>query len=266
MAIYHLTTRVFSRAQGAHAKAKYDYIAREGRYQRDAGEVSYRESGNLPTWATTAREFWSAADIYERSNAQLGREVEVALPRELSPHRQRQLAREFASELVGTRHPYTLAIHKGNGSNPHAHLIFSPRTLDTHARPQAQFFKRANRAQPALGGAPKDTSIQKRVWLETTRERWAVLANRHLKLERSPERIDHRSLAKQGMTRVPTRHLGPKSVGLIERTGSSRRAEELLEEHKQTRSVYRMMEQVQLELERLERSRSRERERDAPSR
>ena len=44
-----------------------------------------------------------------------------------------ELAREFASKLTsagGERLPYTLAVHRGRGENPHAHLMISERAND----------------------------------------------------------------------------------------------------------------------------------------
>jgi hypothetical protein len=53
--------------------------------------------------------------------------------------------------------------------------------------------------------------------IEAIRERWAVLANEKL-LEHGHEiRIDHRSLAAQGIEREPTVHLGPAVSGMERR-------------------------------------------------
>ncbi len=50
MAIYHLNTKVGSRAGGQSAAAKADYIQREGRYARDPSEVEHSESDHMPEW------------------------------------------------------------------------------------------------------------------------------------------------------------------------------------------------------------------------
>ena len=81
-----------------------------------------RESENMPEWAKDdPRSYWEVADLHERANGRLFREVEFALPRELNEGKQVELAREFASKLAnadGERLPYTLAVHRGNGENP----------------------------------------------------------------------------------------------------------------------------------------------------
>ena len=51
MAIYHLTAKTGSRNGGQSAKAKADYIQREGRYSRDRDEVLHSQSGHLPDWS-----------------------------------------------------------------------------------------------------------------------------------------------------------------------------------------------------------------------
>ena len=85
MAIYHLTVKTGSRLGGQSACAKADYIEREGKYERQDDELAHRESENMPEWAEEdPRSYWEAADLHERVNGRLFREVEFALPRELN--------------------------------------------------------------------------------------------------------------------------------------------------------------------------------------
>ena len=49
MAIFHLTAKTGSRGGGQSAKAKADYIQREGKYARDKDEVLHTQSGNMPS-------------------------------------------------------------------------------------------------------------------------------------------------------------------------------------------------------------------------
>ena len=133
MAIFHLTVKTGSRLGGQSARAKADYIEREGKYERQDDELAHRESENMPEWAEDdQRSYWEAADEHERVNGRLFREVEFALPRELNESDQVELAREFAAKLTsagGERLPYTLAVHRGKGENPHAHLMISERPM-----------------------------------------------------------------------------------------------------------------------------------------
>lgn len=224
MSIYHLTTTVGSHAGGQSASAKDDYIEREGRYSGDRSEVEHVESGHMPAWAERdPHAYWEAADAGERANGRLFREVEFALPAELSRSGRVEVAREFAHFLTGReRLPYTLAIHRGGGENPHCHLVMSERANDGLERTAAAWFKRYNGKDPERGGARK-VSTSSKEWLKSTREAWAEHANRALARAGSTERIDHRSLSDRAeeareagdleraaeLSREPGKHLGP---------------------------------------------------------
>lgn len=213
MSIYHLTAKTGSRNGGQSAKAKADYIQREGKYSRDRDEVLHAQSGHMPEWAERPADYWDGADLYERANGRLFKEVEFALPIELTLDQQKALASEFAQHLTGAeRLPYTLAIHAGEGTNPHCHLMISERINDGIDRPADQWFKRYNAKQPERGGAQKTESLKPKAWLEQTREAWADHANRALELAGHDARIDHRTLEAQGIERLPGVHLGPNVV------------------------------------------------------
>ena len=232
MAIYHLNVKTGTRIGGQSAKAKSDYIGRDGKYKADGEELEYKESGNIPEWAEDdPRKYWAAADAGERANGRLYREVEFALPRELNERERHEVASSFAKNLTGEeRLPYTLAIHRGgqDGGNPHAHLMFSERANnDGIERSAAQWFKRYNAKEPEKGGARKSTATKPRDWLEQTREDWADQANEALDRAGRPERITEASFETQyweaaedgnerEMARLQNRepgvHIGPHNV------------------------------------------------------
>ena len=234
MAIYHLSVKTGSRGGGQSAAAKADYIEREGKYAKDAEEVEYLESGHIPEWAADdPRAYWSAADQYERDNGRLYREVEFALPRELNPAERVALATRFAEHLTaGERLPYTLAVHRGGGDNPHVHLVFSERANDGIERSAEQWFKRYNAQDPEKGGARKSTATKPRDWLEQTREDWADQANEALDRAGRAERINEASFETQYFEaaeagderemarlehREPGVHIGPHNLARAER-------------------------------------------------
>ena len=211
-AIFHLHARTGSRSQGQSARAAAAYIQRAGEYGRDQGaELVYTESGHMPSWAAgEPTSYWDAADLYERANGRLFKRVEVALPLALSPGEQRELAVGFAHYLTdGERLPYTLALHAGGGTNPHAHLLISERGNDGLERSPEQWFRRYNAAAPAQGGARKSEALKPKAWLEEARAAWAAQTNQALERAGHEVRIDHRSLAAQGVERLPSVHLGP---------------------------------------------------------
>ena len=233
MAVYHLKAGIGSRGGGQSAAAKNAYVCREGRYAGDADEVLYREDGNMPRWAADEPgDYWQAADEHERANGSLYREVQFALPEELSEDEQVALARDFAKSLTtnGERLPYTLAVHRGESrepdepDNPHCHLVISERVNDGQGRSAETWFKRHNRQSPEKGGARKSRAAMPREWLTNTRQEWERRANQALERSGSPARIDRRSWAerredamKRGdleeaarCSREPNVHLGPR--------------------------------------------------------
>ena len=244
MAVFHLKVSVGSRAGGQSAVAKADYIEREGRYEQDREELEHKEHGNMPEWAEgDPRSYWEAADEYERANGRLYREVQFALPKELNEGQRRELASGFAKRLTeGERLPYTLAVHRGDGENPHAHLMFSERVNDGIDRSREQWFRRTNRKEPEKGGARKSRAGSARDWMDKTREAWEREANEALERAGYGERIDRRSLAERRdeayqagdleraaeLSRKPNVHLGPQAyrAGDLEREDRGERRDE----------------------------------------
>jgi hypothetical protein len=212
MAIYHLTVKTVSRTHGQSAAAKARYVLRAGRYAGGRSEVVMWEQGNMPLWVRNRLDYWEAADIYERANGRLLKEVEFALPVELDESAQADLVRRFVARLVEVeegRLPYLWAIHRGGGRNPHCHLLISERVHDGLDRSRETWFRRYNGADPAGGGAPKTDALKRKEWLLRVREMWAEMANEALERAGVEARIDHRTLEAQGVDRIPEIHLGP---------------------------------------------------------
>lgn len=213
----------------------------------------------MPSWAQEdPREYWEAADIYERANGRLYVSADFALPRDLSPDDQIELARAFAHEMTDDEHlPYTLAIHEGrddegNEHNPHAHLMFSERRNDGIERGPEEWFHRANSENPERGGAAKSRTFHGREWVEQARERWADLTNKMLEQRGRPERVDHRSYERQGIDREPGRHYGPSAPYVSGRGGAHGRLDDALA----VRDREQAMHDLDKEIARLEEARA----------
>ena len=270
MAVFHIKASFGSRAGGQSARAKSDYIEREGRYEQDSEELEYKEHGNMPEWAEDdPGSYWEAADKYERSNGRLYSEIQFALPKELDEAERLELAVEFAERVCSKeRLPYTLAIHRGgaNGENPHAHLMFSERGHDGIERDAEQWFRRYNRKAPEKGGARKSRAAKAGDWLEKTRKAWEQTANRALERAGRAERIDGRSLADlrdeahragdleraADFSREPNVHLGPERYRTI-RGGASETVQQAGRVERRNRAGEHEREADRKQVERLER-------------
>ena len=90
----------------------------------------------------------------------------------------------------GERLPYTLAVHRGKGENPHAHLMISERINDGIERNAAQWFRRYNGKAPEKGGARKSMATRPKDWLDQTRKDWADHANQALARALPAQRLE----------------------------------------------------------------------------
>lgn len=223
MAIARLSMKVGKAGKaGPHAA----YIAREGQYANrlERGErLEATEAGNMPAWAqSNPLAFWQAADAYERANGTTYREMEIALPRELTSEQQIQLVREWVKQEIGDRHAYQWAIHvptaADGGEQPHVHLMFSERQVDGIDRDPEQYFKRYNAKHPERGGAKKgygtvdpnmklgpERKAARAAELKELRGRWEAMCNAHLERAGVEQRIDMRSHAERGTGLEPER-------------------------------------------------------------
>lgn len=218
MASYHLSVKVGAKGKAlAHA----EYIEREGEYKvKHQEKLEAVGHGNMPSWAqSNPNVFWQCADAFERKNGSTYREIEIALPRELNPQQRKELVESLVEQELGEQHAYTWAIHTPKaslegGDQPHAHIMFSERIQDGVERGPDQFFKRYNAKHPERGGCQKSnvakSAEQRKTELVELRERFADLQNAYLEEYGHSARVDHRSLADQGIERTPESHLGWK--------------------------------------------------------
>ena len=75
---------------------------------------------------------WNSVELYEKAgNAQLAREIDAALPIELSREEQIRLVREYcSSQFVSRGMCVDYAIHDTDSGNPHCHIMLTMRPLD----------------------------------------------------------------------------------------------------------------------------------------
>ena len=228
MAIYHFNAQIVSRSTGASAVAGAAYRSGECLTDARTGEEhDYRTRDDLdgaeiltprdsPAWAQDRAQLWNAVEAAERrKDAQVAREVRVAIPRELRPDDGRALVRDYAQRAFVDRGMVAdIAYHGGQGENPHAHIMLTTRSIGPE------------------GFGQKDRSWNKKEQLASWREDWAASANRALERRGHAERIDHRTLAAQrdealqrgdtaraeSLDRDPEIHLG-RSAWMMARTG-----------------------------------------------
>ncbi|MGP9457070.1 MobA/MobL family protein [Psychrobacter sp. AOP7-D2-23] len=212
MAIGRLSVGIGKKGKASpHAK----YIAREGKYAKPSYHEEKLENtghGNMPKWAEhNPNDFWQMADKHERKNGSTYREHVIALPRELDEYKRHELIKDWIAQEIGEKHAYQYAIHNppalDGDEQPHAHIMFSERTIDGVERDPDQYFKRYNSKNPEKGGAKKANtpkfSAERKEELKAMRDRWEQMCNAHLEREFRSERISMKSLKEQGIEREP---------------------------------------------------------------
>lgn len=160
MATYHCSINIgYSNKTMPHL----DYINREGKYNHRSDELVTTKSGNMPKWATNAREFWENIAV---NDVRSYREIEFALPNELSVEDQIDIVERFIDEVI-PNNPYSYAIHEVDSKihgikNPHVHIVFSERLNEKRIEDfsKEEYFKQKGRSRNGeiIGGASKDRS------------------------------------------------------------------------------------------------------------
>ncbi|MEZ5787355.1 MAG: Ti-type conjugative transfer relaxase TraA [Xanthobacteraceae bacterium] len=208
MAIYHLHVKVIGRKSGSSAVASAAYRSasrlRDDRLERSHdfsakrgvvhSEVMLPE--NAPEAWSDRERLWNDVEAFEiRKDAQLAREVEFSLPREMTQAQGTELARAFVqSEFVDQGMIADLNVHWDIGENgmpkPHAHVMLTMRAVDES------------------GFGPKVRDWNRTEMVERWRQRCAEIANERLAELDIDARIDHRSLEAQGIALEPQSQIG----------------------------------------------------------
>ena len=173
---------------------------------------------------------WNSVEAIEKSStSQLAREIEVALPVELSRAEQLALVRSFVKDnFVDAGMCADFAIHDKGTGNPHAHILLTIRLIKENGEWGAKCRKvydldsQGQRIPDGKGGwknhREDTTDWNQRGNAEKWRAAWAAYTNRALEAAGRPERIDHRSYKRQGVDKIPTVHMGP-AASQMERRG-----------------------------------------------
>ena len=230
-----MAARILAQVDGITPASRHsDYINRRESFTAKGGCIY--TAHHLPKWANNnPKEFFAAADKYERANGTRYREIEFALPNELNVTAQKEIINTFIEHHLKD-HYYAYAIHDkigimSNGEhNTHVHIMFSERELDDiekkTERSAELFFHRANSKHPERGGCPKAAKWNDKnraLYLCEMRRDFAEIQNSVLKKYNVNAQVDHRSLKaqyeealKKGdmdaallLNRLPEEHLGP---------------------------------------------------------
>jgi Ti-type conjugative transfer relaxase TraA len=209
MAIYHLSAKVISRANGSSAVASAAYrsaselyderLGRDHDFSNKAGVIHsvVMLPQGAPERLNDRSTLWNEVEAGEkRKDAQLAREVEFSIPREMSEKRGVALAQDFVKkQFVDRGMVADLNVHwdkaKDGSPKPHAHVMLAMRDVGSEG------FGKKNRDWNA-------TEL-----LKEWREAWAAHVNERMAELGLEGRIDHRSYEAQGIELEPQHKIGP---------------------------------------------------------
>lgn len=242
MATYFLRSSHISRSKGSTATRAAAYRSGERIKDERTGvtydysdrrNIAYKEVvlpddlANRPdmAWTQDRSILWNAMEYAgTRHNSRVGREWLVLVPQELAPDQRIALVRTFATELANKyRAAVDIAIHEprpgADTRNHHAHLLMTNREVSPEGVGPRTTLELGGRERHQLGieGSSRDEYV-------ALRARWAEITNDSLQRAGLSERVDHRSLAQQGLQRAPRppipdkvfyaeRHHGPSQAG-----------------------------------------------------
>jgi Ti-type conjugative transfer relaxase TraA len=209
MAIYHFSAKVISRAKGSSAVASAAYrsasrlfdekLNRHHDFSNKAGVIHSEVllPRGAPEHLNDRTALWNEVEAGEkRKDAQLAREVEFSIPRELDQQQGVSLARDFVQkQFVDRGMVADLNVHwdkADDGSpKPHAHVMMTMREI-----------------------GPDGFGKKVRDWngtelLQEWREAWAAHVNERMAGLGLEGRIDHRSYEAQGIALEPQHKIGP---------------------------------------------------------
>ena len=214
MAIYHFSAKVISRAGGSSAVAAAAYrsadrlhderLGRSHDFSNKAGVVHSEvllPEGADEQWRDRER-LWNDVEAAElRRDAQLSREIEFAIPREMTQEQGIALARDFVqAEFVDRGMVADLNVHWDIGADvlakPHAHVMLTMREIKIGEDGSAEF-----------GAKVRDWNRTE--LLTHWREAWAEHVNERLAAIDIDARVDHRTLEAQGIDLEPQHKIGP---------------------------------------------------------
>lgn len=234
MAVPHFSVSVVARGSGRSAvlSAAYRHCAKM-EFEREARTIDYtRKQGLLheefvipadaPAWLRSmvsnrsvsgaSEAFWNTVEDFEkRSDAQLAKDVTIALPIELTAEQNIALVRDFVAQHITSKGMVADWVYHDAPGNPHVHLM-------TTLRPLTEDGFGAKKI-PILGpdGNPIRNDAGRHVYqlwagsiddFNAFRDGWFACQNRHLALAGLDLRVDGRSFEKQGIDLEPTIHLG----------------------------------------------------------
>jgi len=234
VAIYHHKVKIIRRSAEAQKRRSAGpsligsaaYRAGEKIRDEKSGQIHdyHRRKGILhseiiapiraPDWVHDRSTLWNTVVATEkRKDAQMAREIMVALPAELDFEKWTKLLRGYIFEQFIVKGMIAdFAIHapskKGNDRNYHAHILLTLRTITAEG----------------FGKKAREWNAKSNIY--QWRQTWEIHTNKALQQAGLDCRVDCRSHADKGSNREPLLHLGYQAMEMERSGGQSERGNE----------------------------------------
>jgi len=246
VAVPHFSVSIVARGSGRSAvlSAAYRHCAKM-EFEREGRTIDYSSKQgllheefaipeNAPEWlqemiadpsvSAASAAFWNKVEAFEkRSDAQLAKDVTIALPIELSADQNIALVRDFVERHITAKGMVADWVFHDARGNPHIHLMTTLRPLTEDGFGAKKVAVLGPDGIPVRNDAGR---IVYELWaggaedFNTFRDGWFATQNRHLALAGLDIRVDGRSFEEQGIALTPTIHLGVGTKA-IERKGAN---------------------------------------------
>lgn len=247
VAVPHFSVSIVARGAGRSAvmSAAYRHCTKMD-FEREARAVDYRAKQGLlheefvvpadaPVWVSSmmadrsvsgaSEAFWNRVEEFEkRSDAQLAKDVTIALPVELTTEQNIALVREFVERHILSKGMVADWVYHDAPGNPHVHLMTTLRPLTAEGFGAKKVPLLAPDGRPLRNDKGK---IVYELWaggvddFNSLRDGWFACQNRHLALAGLDIRVDGRSFESQGIAVEPTIHLGVGAKAIERKTSAS---------------------------------------------
>ncbi|MCA1370257.1 Ti-type conjugative transfer relaxase TraA [Bradyrhizobium sp. BRP14] len=286
MAVPHFSVSVVARGSGRSAvlSAAYRHCAKM-EYEREARTIDYRAKQGLlheefvipadaPEWlrsmiadrsvSGTSEAFWNKVEDFEkRADAQLAKDVTIALPIELTSEQNIVLVRDFVERHVAAKGMVADWVYHDAPGNPHVHLMTTLRPLTEDGFGAKKIAVLGPDGNPLRNDAGK---IVYELWagslndFNAFRDGWFACQSRHLALAGLDIRVDGRSFERQGVELTPTIHLGVGTKAVERKSAMDEQAASLerleLQEERRSENARRIQRRPEIVLDLITREKS----------
>ena len=208
---------------GTNLFSEYDQSWR--RYAHKKKEVLHQEillPDHAPRACLDRGTLWNAAEAIEKQpDSQLARRIIMALPVEVPSEQYPDLVRDFCKKyFVAEGMCVDFAIHDPEKTprNPHAHILLTLRSMNADGKWMSKCRKVYDLDDHGQrirlpSGEWKSHRVNVNDWnnpanCEKWRRGWEALQNEYLERNHRAERADLRSYERQGISQIPTVHMG----------------------------------------------------------